>query len=129
MNNSFAGGIRLTGSNLTIAQNMVGDVIDCHQGSYNIIAENTIGTVGRGYDEGISVGSFGIVIGNNITVGTVGGLELNGSGSIATKNNITSIIWVNGSDNTVCANSVTHGGLIVTGDANTFFANNVGGYN
>jgi len=133
MNNSFAGGIRLTGSNLTIAQNTLGGTIDCHQGSYNIIAENVVGTGIRGSDEPyypcINVGSFGIVIGNNITVGTVGGLKLDGNGSIAAKNTITSSIWANGSNNIVYANTVTHGGLIVTGDDNTFFANNVGGYN
>jgi hypothetical protein len=135
LNNSFSGGIRLTGSNLSIVQNTVGEIIDCREGSYNIIVANIVGTVVHGHDEPyypricLSTGSFGIVYANNITIGTVGGLELTGNGNIAAKNNVTSSIWVNGSDNTIFANTVKSGGLIVTGDDNTFYANNVGGYN
>jgi hypothetical protein len=134
-NNNFAGAIMLTGSNLTVAQNKVGDFIDCHQGSYNIITENAIGTVVKGEDYPVNprlclnTGSFSIVIGNNITYSAIGGLGLMGNGSVAADNNITGSIWVDGSDNTVCANTALYGGLIVSGNNNSFYANNIGGYN
>jgi hypothetical protein len=134
VNNTFRGDVWLTGSNLTIAQNAVGEIINC-QGSYNIIAANTIGTVVKGEDDPyyprfcISAGSDCIVVGNNITTGTVGGLNINGNDSLATKNNLTASIWVNGSDDTVSANAVTDGGLIVTGNNNNFYGNTVSGYN
>jgi hypothetical protein len=136
INNSFSGGIRLTGSNLTIAQNTVEELIDCHNGSNNIIAANIIGSGIKRTEPSsyypyfcINIGSFSIVIGNNICAGTNGGLGLNGNGTIVAKNNMTTSILVNGYENIFCGNRITNGGLIVTGGDNVFYSNDVYGYN
>ena len=112
--------IILGGSNNTVVRNRVGSQIECYHGSFNIVADNTVGYW-------VKVGSFSVVIGNNVSSGADGGLWLEGSGSFVAKNSFTGGISVNGSNSNIISNSA--GWLNIQGSNNIFCADAVAGYN
>jgi nitrous oxidase accessory protein NosD len=121
----------LGGSNNTVVRNRVGSEIECFYGCFNIVADNTVGYGVTSYSDymqgNIKVGSFSVVIGNNVFSPAGGGLWLEGNGSLVAKNVFNGGIFVNGSNNTLINNDL--GWLNIQGNGNIFCANTVTGYN
>lgn len=129
--NNCSHAIILGGSNVTVIHNQVGSKIECHRGCFNVVADNTVGHGVTSYSDyvqgNIKVGSFCVVIGNNVSSPDGGALQLEGNGSLVAKNVFTGGILVNGSNSTVVSNKV--GWLNLQGCSNIFCANTVAGYN
>jgi len=114
-NTITSGKIELSGSQMTIAQNILWGIegITCTGSNYYIASNNITGF-------SISLdGSFNAVYGNNIATE----VNLEGNVNIVARNFIAEGLMFEGSFNTACGNRISSGISIVEGNNNTIYAN------
>jgi hypothetical protein len=114
-NTITSGRIELSGSQMTISQNILWGIkgITCAGSNYFIASNNITGSSISLY------GSFNVVYGNNIATE----VNLEGNVNIVARNFIAEGLMFEGSFNTACGNRISSGISIVEGNNNTIYAN------
>jgi nitrous oxidase accessory protein len=119
------GDIVVSGSHQTITLNIINPRdygISC-DGSYNNITTNIIsGPAGGGI---LIKGAFNNIYENIVTVDDsfFASLDVRGNENIVAMNNVTRGMAIGGLENSVFQNRIAHGGFLISGYNNTFYAN------